>query len=394
MLIFEESDHPVFRATTPLSRGHLKSKGHGKLSIHFAADEHTIDTIFRIILSVNQLSVYGAVADLCEEFEAHQDRSGEPDMLMGQTIVLGDLKAEIPLQNDNSMNEQVLWQQYIDQIESLSPENKLSRFCKEAGFTRIVEVGQYFVTMNPDEYHVHTRYNFSCREYTLPRSEPNTEPKGWIQDNKRIGPVMEVTTTFQHYKYGIEIRIPSVKNDNSHSWVRISFGTVKYVKEDNTEIPEVPQDAHLSETGIKVVAARSKAKAKPQPKPFVGTTVTIPMQERRWSDIEPSKQDLFSHDLSKEIVRLLRHNQTLQREHDGAILFYKIKFLLRDRYPEVLHWSDDRWISCLAKGGGPKRRYQYCALNSAEGSRAIIYLRAIQGHSDKHSSILHYKIMY
>ena len=35
---------------------------------HFAADEHTIDTIFRIIFSVNQLSVYGAVAAICEEF--------------------------------------------------------------------------------------------------------------------------------------------------------------------------------------------------------------------------------------------------------------------------------------------------------------------------------------
>ena len=50
------SGHPAFRATTPLSRGQLKSKGHGKLSIHFAADEHTIETIFRIILSVNQLA--------------------------------------------------------------------------------------------------------------------------------------------------------------------------------------------------------------------------------------------------------------------------------------------------------------------------------------------------
>ena len=38
MLIeFAESGHPIFRATTPLSRGQLKSKGHGKLSIHFAA---------------------------------------------------------------------------------------------------------------------------------------------------------------------------------------------------------------------------------------------------------------------------------------------------------------------------------------------------------------------
>ena len=35
---FAESGCPIFRATTPLSRGKLKSKGHGKLSIHFAAD--------------------------------------------------------------------------------------------------------------------------------------------------------------------------------------------------------------------------------------------------------------------------------------------------------------------------------------------------------------------
>ena len=34
MLEFGESRHPVFRATSPLSRGQLKSKGGGKLSIH------------------------------------------------------------------------------------------------------------------------------------------------------------------------------------------------------------------------------------------------------------------------------------------------------------------------------------------------------------------------
>ena len=62
LLEFAESGHPTFRATTPLSRGILKNKRRGKLSIHFAADDFTIDTIYRIILSVNQLSVYGAVA--------------------------------------------------------------------------------------------------------------------------------------------------------------------------------------------------------------------------------------------------------------------------------------------------------------------------------------------
>ena len=84
LLEFAKSGHPIFRATTPLSRGILKSKGHGKLSIHFTADYPKIETNFRIIISVNQLSVYGAVAAFCEEFEFHQDRSGEPDVLMGQ----------------------------------------------------------------------------------------------------------------------------------------------------------------------------------------------------------------------------------------------------------------------------------------------------------------------
>ena len=152
LLEFAESGHPTFRATTPLSRGILKSKGHGKLSIHFAADELTIETIFRIIISVDQLSIYRAVAVICEEFENHHDGSGEPEVLMGQSIVLGEIKAEVPLQNENYSNHQILWQQYMERIESLSPESKVSRFCMEAGFMRIVEVKQYFMTKDTGDF--------------------------------------------------------------------------------------------------------------------------------------------------------------------------------------------------------------------------------------------------
>ena len=49
MLKFGESGHPVFRATFPLSRGVLKSKGAGKLSVHYCADFETIETVFRTI---------------------------------------------------------------------------------------------------------------------------------------------------------------------------------------------------------------------------------------------------------------------------------------------------------------------------------------------------------
>ena len=90
-----------------MSRGTLRSKRRGKLSIHLAADEHTIDTIFHIIFSVNQLSVYGAKAATCEEFENHQDRSGELEILMGQSIVLGEIKAEALLHDEDPMNDQI-----------------------------------------------------------------------------------------------------------------------------------------------------------------------------------------------------------------------------------------------------------------------------------------------
>ena len=105
---FAESGHPIFRATTPLSRGRLKSKRHGKLLIHYAADLETIETIFRIIVSANQLSLYGAVAEMCEEYETFHERTGQPDVVMGQSIVLSDIKTEVPLENDIPSHQNLL----------------------------------------------------------------------------------------------------------------------------------------------------------------------------------------------------------------------------------------------------------------------------------------------
>ena len=84
MIKFGESGHPVFRATSPLPRGTLKSKSGGKLSINYCADQDTITTVFRKITSVNQLSIFGAVSDVCEEHGTCQTRTGRP-VLAGQS---------------------------------------------------------------------------------------------------------------------------------------------------------------------------------------------------------------------------------------------------------------------------------------------------------------------
>ena len=175
---FAESRCHIFRGTTPLSRCKLKSKGHGKLSIHYRADQATIETICRIIVSANQLSVHGAVANMCEECESLHDRSGQPDMVMGQSIVLSEIKTEVPLDNDDPAYQNFLLQRYEERIERLSQTD-----------------------------------------------------------------------------------------------------------------------------------------------------------ERNWIDVEPAEPSLAAYEVSKKVIHLLRHSQKVQREDDGAVQFWRIKFYLRNQFP-------------------------------------------------------------
>ena len=292
--------------------------------------------LFRITVFANQLSLYGAVANMCEEFETHQDRSGQPDVFMGQSIVLSEIKAEVPLDNDIPSHQTLLLQLYEERIKLLSQENKVSKFCMDAGLIHVVEIGLYFITKDTEEQF----FARACREYTLPRSDESSQPKGWIQGNTRIGPVLEITTSYLYGKHGIEVRIWSLRTDNSQSWVRISHGSNKFVIDssyNNTEVPADLPEEQAPQPIVKVFAARSKAKAKPQRREPVDLPSIIPMNERKWIDIE-------------KVIHILRYCQTVQREDDGAVQFWRIKNSLQDHFPKVPYWSDDGWKSCLAAG--------------------------------------------
>ena len=239
LLEFAESGHPIFRATSPLSRGRLKSKRHGKLSMHYCADLKTIETFFRIIISVNQLSLYGAVAEICEEYETLHDRTRQP-VVGGQSsssFVPSVIKTEVPLDCDDLAHKDLLLQQHGERIEKLSQQDRLSKFCMDAGFLNVVEIGQYFMKKDTAEFSQFRAV--TCREYTLPREEGASEPKGWIRGNTKIGPVSEIATCCLHGNYGVEIRIMSVNRDNSHSWVRISHGSNRFVMNLNNNETEI-----------------------------------------------------------------------------------------------------------------------------------------------------------
>ena len=137
------------------------------------------------------------------------------------------MKTHTPSTDDHAPEEDLL-QKYQERIEKLSQQNRLIKCCADAGFLTTVEVGQYFMTKDTEQFS-HFTDSVACREKILPRDEKSSDPKGWIRGNTKIGPVLEVTTSYLQGTYGVEIRIESVNKDNPHSWVRISHGMNKWV---------------------------------------------------------------------------------------------------------------------------------------------------------------------
>ena len=283
------------------------------------------------------------------------------------------IKTEVPLDCDDPVNQDLQLQKYGERIEKLSQQDKLSKFCMDAGFLNVVEIGQYFMTEDTAESSQFR--TVACREYTLPREEETSQPKGWIQENTKIGPVSEVATCYLHGTYGVEIRIWSLNRDNTHSWVRISHGSNRFV----VEYPGVQLEDYASKLDAKDFACRSKTKAKPQRREPAGSPPRIvPIGKRTWTDVEPGKYSFSDYEVSKKVMYLLRHSQHVHREEDGAVQFWRIKENLQEHFPHSPHWSDSKWKACLA-GGGSKKTIQYCT----DSLGTIVYFRALQGHSGR-----------
>ena len=230
------------------------------------------------------------------------------------SLVLSVIKTEVPLDYDDPANKDLLLQQYGERIEKLSQLDKLSKFCMDAGFLNIVEIGQYFMTKDTAEFSQSRAV--ACREYTLPREEGASQAKGWIQGNTKIGPVLEVATCCLHGKYGVEIRIWSLNRDNTH-FLGQDFSWIKQVCDEfnnEQEIPEVQLEEYASKLDAKGFACRSKAKAKPQRREPAGSSPrTVPIGKRSWTDVESGKYSFSDYDVSKEVVYLLRHLQHVYR---------------------------------------------------------------------------------
>ena len=83
-------------------------------------------------------------------------------------------------------------------------------------------------------------------------------------------------------------------------------------------------------------------------------------------------------EVSKFMIRLRRHDESVHREEDGAVRFDELAELCKSSFEATSHWTIQALISFLAKGGGQKKMFQHCL--NRNSSEHVLYCWAIQGH--------------
>ena len=79
------------------------------------------------------------------------------------------------------------------------------------------------------------------------------------------------------------------------------------------------------------------------------------------------------------MIRSLWQNLLIPREDDGGVRFDDIMEECKAKFDGTSQWPTEAWITFLAKGGGPKKRFECCS--NPNSSKHFLYFRAIQGHS-------------
>ena len=127
LLNFAGSNHPVFRGTSASERGDLRSKEGGKKSIHLIGSTQDIELLLQMVISVNQLSIYGAAADMIEVLTVGQravEKPKAPGQLDKVEILTPPPIAEVQAHEERQGN---LLQEYIEfQVQSLFQDQTVS----------------------------------------------------------------------------------------------------------------------------------------------------------------------------------------------------------------------------------------------------------------------------
>ena len=279
---FSEPGHPIFRAFSASERGELRSKVHGKKSIHFNGSEENIELLLRTIISTKQLSVYGAIADLCKEPSEDSETSGN----LKHLIIWGRWKFLLAPMPTNSNGE--TWCKTVSTDSNKCPMTRSHpnyALTLVWGLSKKDNVSSHFIQ----------KKEIGCNVYA--QNTRCLDAKRRLERKDGLSRIRESVQSWTLKKcrledwYSIEVLVESLFQDHTASWVRIVSGIDKYV----TESMQTKEEEHGA-------LGRPVAKARLRLKPAVTlSSVSIPVRDGKWIDIETQR--------SKSVIKC-------QKRHD------------------------------------------------------------------------------
>ena len=161
----------------------MKSKGKGTLSIHFCGDDKK-PLKWYFARSSPLITSVSAVADMCDELACRiSDCSERTGKLVAQdnpetTVIPTELMTTDKSHRTDENVQGNLLQDHEQKFPNLPYHLQLTKLCSNAGITKTVARRQHFTTFDDAELE---KMRGSCREYTLPRSDPLSQVKEWIR---------------------------------------------------------------------------------------------------------------------------------------------------------------------------------------------------------------------
>ena len=338
MLNFAESWHLVFRPRSALERGEWKSKGKGVESIHFNGSDEAIELILRTVISVNQLCVYGAVADLWKELinqRLIRCRETRREWELESMVIPTEFLIANFVSHTDAEVQRKLLRQYEQKFAELLEQPKLTELCSNAFFRRILTKDNSSLHLMKKDLTIwkhHVEGTFYCEMRKHPAGEGGfVETRKWAQSWMWRSAIIKDV-------------------DRTVSWVRIVNGI------DN--VAEIWEEILVASLENEVQGNLSKAK--PRSKPALTLSlVSILYRERKRIDVDRGKFSQGCFNVSKFMIRLLRHD-TVHREDDGAVRFDDLAEKFKAKFDGTSQWSIEACNFFLATRGGPNKRFQYC----------------------------------
>ena len=335
----------------PLSRCKLKSKRHGKLTIHFTADHPIIETVFRIIAFAIS-SVFKEQLQTCVRNLKLIKIDRENLMYWWDKIVLSEIKAKVPWQNENPSPESslaTLWRTNQIAFTKKFREQILCgrRICKCC----------WSGTIFHDEKH--WWFWTSCS--ALSRIHSST--RWWIITTKRMDSGKHENWTFNTFNMALKFE--------SGLWVKITLylGSECPMERSNKRSILFKTTQKFLQIYLKNKRhsrvwklLQSDQRQKQNSKPS-----TIPMNERKLIGVATSLEK------SRQSHSTLSNNTTRRWRSSSILEDQELPSESSFTNTSLVWWS---WKNA-AQRCRTKRKYQCCTVNSGR----ILYLRTFEGHS-------------